>query len=49
MTPGIGGCRIALVNVLRNQFDESSKEIAGTILIAQNQIKDGFLVSAQGN
>ena len=38
---------LPIVNVLRNQFAELTKEMAGTILIAQNQVKDGFLAVSQ--
>lgn len=36
-----------LVYALRNQFTEPSKEMIDTILVAQNQVKDGFLAAGQ--
>ena len=38
---------LPLVDALRNQFVGPSKELMDTILIAQNQVKDGFLVAGQ--
>ncbi len=32
-----------MVDALRNQLSNASKEVINTILIAQNQEKDGFL------
>lgn len=34
---------LPLVDALRNQLSNASKEVISTILIAQNQVKDGFL------
>ena len=34
---------LPFVDVLRNQFAEPSKKMIDTILVAQNQVKDGFL------
>ena len=34
---------LPIVDVLRNQFAGPSKEMIDTILVAQNQVKDGFL------
>ena len=39
--------RLTKVDVLRNQFAGSSKEVINTILVAQNQVKDGFRVAGQ--
>ena len=33
---------LPLVDVLRHQFAGPSKEMLDTILVAQNQVKDGF-------
>jgi hypothetical protein len=35
---------LPVVDALRNQLAKASKEVISTILIAQNQVKDGFLV-----
>jgi hypothetical protein len=39
------GSRSPLVNTLRNQFFEPSKEVIDTILVGQTQVKDGFLAN----
>ena len=36
---------LPMVDALRNQFAGPSKEMMDTILVAQNQVKDGFLQS----
>lgn len=36
---------LPLVSTLRNQFSDPSKAIISTVLIAQNQVKDGFLAN----
>ena len=36
---------LPLVDVLRNQFAGPSKEIMDTILVAKNQVKDGFFAN----
>ena len=38
---------LPLVDVLRHQFAGPSKEMMDTILVAQNQVKDGFLATGQ--
>jgi hypothetical protein len=35
------------VDALRNQFAGPAKEMMDTILIAQNQVKDGFLAAKE--
>jgi len=37
----------SLVDALRNQFAGPSKEMMDTIIVAQNQVKDGFLAVGQ--
>jgi len=37
--------RVPMVDALRNQFTGPSKKMIDTILVAQNQVKDGFLVA----
>jgi hypothetical protein len=39
----MGANQVPLVNALRNRFVDPSKEIIDTILVAQAQVKDGFL------
>lgn len=34
---------LPIVDALRNQLSNASKEVINTIIIAQNQVKDGFL------
>jgi hypothetical protein len=36
-----------MVDALRNQFTGPSKEMIDTILVAQNQVMDGFLAVGQ--
>jgi len=36
-----------MVDALRNQFIKPTKELMATILVAQSQVKDGFLVPGQ--
>jgi hypothetical protein len=38
---------LPLVDALRNQFAGPTKEMMDTILVAQNQVKDGFLAAGQ--
>jgi len=35
------------VDALRNQFAGPSKEMIDTILVARNQVRDGFLVTTK--
>jgi len=36
---------LPLVDTLRNQLSHASKDVIDTIVIAQSQMKDGFLTS----
>ena len=38
---------LPMVNVLRDQFASPSKEMMDTLLVVQNQMKDGFLAGKQ--